>query len=147
MLGIELLNEPSATTVPLDTLVSFYTQGYQIVRKYSPTAYVIICQRIGNADPLELYQANVGTRNVVVDLHFYSLFDTFFVNMSATDNIEFIYKSRKAQLQALNSSNGPLVFIGMSNFAVCYLNILLQNELKSVWNFMVHTEIINYYGA
>ncbi|KAG6666677.1 probable glucan 1,3-beta-glucosidase A isoform X2 [Carya illinoinensis] len=112
LLGIELLNEPSATTVPLDTLVSFYMRGYQIVRKYSPTAYVIICQRIGNADPLELYQANIGTHNLVVDLHFYSLFDTFFVNMSTADNIQFIYKSREAQLQALNSSNGPLVFIG-----------------------------------
>ncbi|XP_021897444.1 probable glucan 1,3-beta-glucosidase A, partial [Carica papaya] len=112
LLGIELLNEPSAASVPLDVLVSYYKQGYQIVRKYSPTAYVIICQRIGNADPLELYQANVGSHNIVVDLHYYNLFDTFFVNMSAVDNIQFIYKSRESQLQALNGANGPLVFIG-----------------------------------
>ncbi|XP_048334909.2 probable glucan 1,3-beta-glucosidase A isoform X1 [Ziziphus jujuba] len=112
LLGIELLNEPSAATVPLDTLVSYYKQGYEIVRKYSPSAYVIICQRIGNADPLELYQANIGSHNIVVDLHYYNLFDTFFVNMSAEDNIQFIYKSREAQLQALNNANGPLVFIG-----------------------------------
>lgn len=112
LLGIELLNEPSAATVPLDILVPYYKQGYQIVRKYSPTAYVIICQRIGNADPLELYQANIGSHNIVVDLHYYNLFDTFFVNMSTVDNILFIYKSREAQLQALNNANGPLVFIG-----------------------------------
>ena len=112
MLGIELLNEPSAATVPLDVLVSYYKQGYQIVRKYSSTAYVILCQRIGNADPLELIQANIGFQNIVVDLHFYNLFDNFFVNMSAVDNVEFIYKSRETQLQALNSANGPLVFIG-----------------------------------
>ncbi|KAE8000000.1 hypothetical protein FH972_004372 [Carpinus fangiana] len=112
LLGIELLNEPSAATVPLDTLVSYYKQGYQIVRKYSSTVYVIICQRIGNADPWELYQTNIGSHNIVVDLHFYNLFDTFFVNMSTVDNIQFIYKSREAQLQALNSTNGPLVFIG-----------------------------------
>ncbi|KAJ4714507.1 Glucan 1,3-beta-glucosidase [Melia azedarach] len=112
LLGIELLNEPSAATVPLDFLVSYYKQGYQIVRKYSSIAYVIMCQRIGNADPLELYQANIGSHNVVVDLHYYNLFDTFFVNMSSVDNIMFIYKSREAQLQALNSANGPLVFIG-----------------------------------
>lgn len=113
LLGIELLNEPSAATVPLDTLVSYYKQGYDIVRKYSPSAYVIICQRIGKADPLELYQANIGSHNMVVDLHYYNLFDTFFVNMSTKDNIQFIYKSREAQLQALNSANGPLVIIGM----------------------------------
>lgn len=112
LLGIELLNEPSAATVPLDTLVSYYNQGYQIVRKHSPSAYVIICQRIGNADPMELYHANIGSYNLVVDLHYYNLFDPFFINMSSADNIQFIYNSREAQLQALNSANGPLVFIG-----------------------------------
>ncbi|KAK6923803.1 Glycoside hydrolase, family 5 [Dillenia turbinata] len=112
LLGIELLNEPSAAAVPLDTLVSFYRQGYQIVRKYSSTAYVILCQRIGNADPFELYQANIGFSNLVVDLHYYDLFDSFFDNMSSVDNIDFIYTNREAQIQALNNANGPLVFIG-----------------------------------
>ncbi|KAJ6915782.1 glucan 1,3-beta-glucosidase A isoform X1 [Populus alba x Populus x berolinensis] len=112
LLGIELLNEPSASLVPMEVLVPYYKQGYEIVRKYSSTAYVIICQRIGNADPIELYQANISSHNLVVDLHFYSLFDTYFVNMSTTDNIDFVYKSRAAQLQALNSANGPLVFVG-----------------------------------
>jgi hypothetical protein len=126
LLGIELLNEPSAATVPLDALVSYYKQGYQIVRKYSSTVYVIICQRIGNADPWELYQANIGSHNIVVDLHFYNLFDTFFVNMSTVDNIQFIYKSREAQLQALNSTNGPLVFIGKLEYD---FHLLLKNLL------------------
>ncbi|KAL9274130.1 putative glucan 1,3-beta-glucosidase A [Drosera capensis] len=112
LLGIELLNEPSAAAVPLDMLVSYYQQGYKIVRKHSPMAYVIVCQRIGNADPTELYQANIGFTNVVVDLHYYNLFDSFFSNMSPADNIQFIYKSREGQLQQLNGSNGPLVFIG-----------------------------------
>ncbi|XP_042502586.1 probable glucan 1,3-beta-glucosidase A isoform X3 [Macadamia integrifolia] len=112
LLGIELLNEPSASGVPLDALVSYYSKGYQIVQNYSSTTYVIICQRIGNADPLELYQANIGFSNIVVDLHYYNLFDTFFINMSAEDNIDFIFKSRQTQLQALNKANGPLVFIG-----------------------------------
>ncbi|XP_022740167.1 probable glucan 1,3-beta-glucosidase A isoform X3 [Durio zibethinus] len=112
LLGIELLNEPSAAAVSLDTIVSYYKQGYEVVRKRSPSAYVIICQRIGNADPLELYQADIGSHNIVVDLHYYNLFDTFFVNMSVLDNIQFIYQSREAQLQALNGANGPLVFIG-----------------------------------
>ncbi|XP_011021833.1 PREDICTED: probable glucan 1,3-beta-glucosidase A isoform X2 [Populus euphratica] len=112
LLGIELLNEPSSSLVPMEVLVPYYKQGYEIVRKYSSTAYVIICQRIGNADPIELYQANISSHNLVVDLHFYNLFDTYFVNMSTMDNIDFVYKSRAAQLQALNSANGPLVFVG-----------------------------------
>ncbi|GMH24684.1 hypothetical protein Nepgr_026527 [Nepenthes gracilis] len=112
LLGIELLNEPSAAAVSLDVLVSYYQQGYQVVRKYSPMTYAIMCQRIGNTDPIELFQANIGFANIVVDLHYYNLFDTFFANMSSADNIEYIYKSRESQLQQLSSANDPLVFIG-----------------------------------
>lgn len=82
------------------------------MRKYSSEAYVIFCQRIGNADPMELYTANIGDLNTVVDLHYYNLFDAFFNNLSATDNIQFIYNKRQPQVQALNNANGPLVFIG-----------------------------------
>lgn len=112
LLGIELLNEPSAAAVPLDVLVSYYMRGYQIVRNYSSKAYVIICQRIGNADPMELYQANIGDSNIVVDLHYYNLFDPYFDNMNAMENIQYIYESRVPQLQSLDSANGPLVYIG-----------------------------------
>lgn len=111
-LGIELLNEPSAGAVPLDTLVSYYKRGYKIVRSYSETAYVIFCQRIGNADPMELYQADLGPTNTVVDLHYYNLFDPYYEKLNATDNIRFVYKDRLPQVQALNGANGPLVFIG-----------------------------------
>lgn len=117
LLGIELLNEPSAAYVSLDILVPFYKQGYQIVRKYSSTAYVIFCQRIGNADPFELYQANIGSSNTVVDLHYYNLFDRYFDKLTSSENIQFLYKNRQSQIQALNSANGPLVFVGnISNF-------------------------------
>ena len=72
LLGIELLKEPLATTVPVDVLVSYYSNGYQTVRKYS--TYVIMCQRIGNADPHELYQINASFSNIVVDVHYYNPF-------------------------------------------------------------------------
>ncbi|KAF3320720.1 putative glucan 1,3-beta-glucosidase A [Carex littledalei] len=112
LLGIELLNEPSAASVPLDTLISYYKNGYQIVRNYSSTAYVIMCQRIGNADPMELYQANIGSSNIVLDLHYYNLFDPYFDNLTGVQNIQFVYNNRAVQLETLNSANGPLVFIG-----------------------------------
>lgn len=112
LLGIELLNEPSAATVTLDVLVSYYMRGYQIVRNHSSTAYVILCQRIGNADPIELFQAGIGLSNVVVDLHYYNLFNPYFATMNSSQNIDFIYKMRAPQLQDLKGMNGPLVFIG-----------------------------------
>ena len=125
-MGIELLNEPSAATVPLDVLVSYYTRGYQIVRNHSTTAYVILCQRIGNADPIELFQAGIGLSNVVVDLHYYNLFDPYFASMNSTQNIEFIYKNRAPQLQALKDANGPLLFIGMIATFLHYFHIAVS---------------------
>lgn len=112
LLGIELLNEPLATTVPVDVLASYYSNGYQTVRKYSATTYVIMCQRIGNADPHELYQINDAFSNIVVDVHYYNLFDDYFDNKTAQDNIDFISKNREPQVEALNSTNGPLIFVG-----------------------------------
>ncbi|XP_062233308.1 uncharacterized protein LOC133930637 isoform X3 [Phragmites australis] len=132
LLGIELLNEPSAATVPLDVLVSYYMRGYQIVRNHSSTAYVIFCQRIGNADPMELFQAAVGISNVVVDLHYYNLFDPNFASMTSTQNIDFIYKMRAPQLQYLKSSNGPLVFVGMFTYLRFYNVSTMPTLLQSI---------------
>ncbi|KAF8654373.1 hypothetical protein HU200_061553 [Digitaria exilis] len=136
LLGIELLNEPSAAAVPLDTLVSYYKIGYQIVRSYSDTTYVIFCQRIGNADPMELYQAYLGATNTVVDLHYYNLFDPYFEKLNATENIQFIYKNRLPQVQSLNRANGPLVFIGMSCRVQSYANLHYLGEWVNEWNVM-----------
>ncbi|KAK8940932.1 hypothetical protein KSP39_PZI009954 [Platanthera zijinensis] len=112
LLGIELLNEPSAAAVPLDILVSYYKSGYQIVRNYSSMVYVIVCQRIGNADPMELYETNIGVKNVVLDVHYYNLFDAYFGDLNPLQNFQYLYNNRRTQLQALNSINGPLIFIG-----------------------------------
>jgi hypothetical protein len=119
LLGIELLNEPSAAAVPLDTLLSYYKTGYKIIRSYSDIAYVIFCQRIGDADPMEIYQAYLGPTNTVVNLHYYNLFDPYFDKRNATENIQFIYKNRIPQVQTLNCANGPLVFIGRSANLFC----------------------------
>ncbi|MCL7049224.1 hypothetical protein MKW94_008092, partial [Papaver nudicaule] len=113
LLGIELLNEPTPK-VDLDILKKYYKDGYDIVRKYSSTAYVLMCQRIGE-NPEGLYRAiaNMGLSNVVIDSHYYNLFfDQGFKNMSPQDNIDFIYRERKPKIESLNDANGPLVFIG-----------------------------------
>jgi hypothetical protein len=96
-------------------------RGYQIVRSHSSTAYFILCQRIGDADPMELVQANIGISNVVVDLHYHNMFDPYFASINSSQNIDFIYKARVLQLQALKSSNGPLIFIGLSTYSPFYI--------------------------
>ncbi|KAM0903988.1 hypothetical protein ACQ4PT_018309 [Festuca glaucescens] len=138
LLGIELLNEPSAGAVPLDILVSYYKRGYKSVRSYSETAYVIFCQRIGNADPMELYQADLGPTNTVVDLHYYNLFDPYYEKLNATENIRVVYEDRLPQVQALNGANGPLVFIGrgVSIYPTLYKDFLCHysGEWVNEWD-------------
>ncbi|RZC46934.1 hypothetical protein C5167_039882 [Papaver somniferum] len=111
LLGIELLNEPHSPEVPLDKLLKYYRDGYDIVRKHSP-AYVIMSQVIGPGDPADIYKANTGKSKVVLDLHYYNLYDSYFENISTQENIDFLYRNRKSQMDSLNAADGPLVFIG-----------------------------------
>eukprot|EP01018_Ginkgo_biloba_P020260 Gb_00974 [translate_table: standard] len=113
LLGIELLNEPRAPDVPLDTLKTYYTNGYNTVRRHSSTAYVIMCNRIGPADPKELFQINNGLSRTVIDVHYYNLFDdSKFKSMNVQQNIDFVYNDRAGTLRYLNSDNGPPIFVG-----------------------------------
>ncbi|KAI3961347.1 hypothetical protein MKX01_007061 [Papaver californicum] len=112
LLGIELLNEAHSPEVPLDTLLKYYKDGYDIVRKYTSTAYVIMSQLIGPGDPADIYKANIGKSKVVLDLHYYNLFDSSFEKMSTQENIDFLYNKRKTQIDSFTAADGPLVFIG-----------------------------------
>ncbi|GLJ06386.1 hypothetical protein SUGI_0037840 [Cryptomeria japonica] len=112
LLGIELLNEPR-TAIQLDTLTPYYKKGYDTIRKYSSSAYVMMCNRIGGADPKELFQMNNGLTRTVVDVHYYNLFDDQkFKSMTVQQNIDFVKYDRAALLNILLSANGPLIYVG-----------------------------------
>lgn len=113
LLGIELLNEPRAPGVPVDTLKTYYKRGYDTVRKHSSSAYVIMCNRIGPADAKELFDINNGLTSTVVDVHYYNLYDdSTFKSMSVQENIDYINNNRAQILQSLTSANGPLIYVG-----------------------------------
>jgi len=113
LLGIELLNEPRAPGVPVDTLKTYYKRGYDTVRKHSSSAYVIMCNRIGPADDKELFDINNGLTSTVVDVHYYNLYDdSTFKSMSVQQNIDYINNNRAQILQSLTSANGPLIYVG-----------------------------------
>uniref|UniRef100_A0A0D6R5D0 Uncharacterized protein n=1 Tax=Araucaria cunninghamii TaxID=56994 RepID=A0A0D6R5D0_ARACU len=113
LLGIELLNEPRASGVDFDTVSSYYTRGYDIVRKHSPSAYVIMSNRLGPVDPKELFEINSGLTNTVIDVHYYNLFDdTRFKNMTVQQNIDYINNERATTLESLAAANGPKILVG-----------------------------------
>uniref|UniRef100_A0A6V7QWP4 Uncharacterized protein n=1 Tax=Ananas comosus var. bracteatus TaxID=296719 RepID=A0A6V7QWP4_ANACO len=109
--AIELINEPLAPGVTLDSLKKYYQDGYNTVRKYTSDAFVIMSNRL-SADPTELLQFASGFSRSVIDVHYYNLYSNIFNGMTAQDNIDYVNNQRSADLSTVTESNGPLVFVG-----------------------------------
>lgn len=112
LLAIELINEPLSPGASLDTLTKYYKLGYDVVRKHSPTVYVVMSNRLGPMDPRELLPLAGGLMRSVIDVHYYNLFSDVYNTFTVKQNIEYIYNNRSAQLNELTTSNGPFIFIG-----------------------------------
>ena len=112
LIAIELMNEPLAPGVSLDTLKRYYKAGYDAVRRYTPSAYIIMSNRLGPADPKELLSFAGGMSRVAIDVHYYSLYTDTFRNMNVQQHIDYIYNQRSSDLNAITTPGGPLVFVG-----------------------------------
>ncbi|KAL2317721.1 hypothetical protein Fmac_031597 [Flemingia macrophylla] len=110
--AVELLNEPLAPGVTVEMLNKYFKLGYEAVRKHSLTAYVVLSNRLGPSQPKELFPLANGLARSVIDVHYYNIFDDVFENMTAQQNIDFIYNNRSSQLNNITTSNGPLTFVG-----------------------------------
>ncbi|CAL9767214.1 unnamed protein product [Musa acuminata subsp. burmannicoides] len=108
LLAVELLNEPQ---VSLDTLKNYYQAGYNAVRKYTNSAYVIMSNRL-NGSNTELLQFASGLSRSVVDVHYYNLFSDIFNGMTVQQNIDYVNNDRSRELNTIITANGPLVFVG-----------------------------------
>ncbi|XP_024517468.1 probable glucan 1,3-beta-glucosidase A isoform X1 [Selaginella moellendorffii] len=111
LLGIELLNEARKEDVSLDVLETYYKQGYERVRKYSSTAYVIMGQRIG-ADPIELVNTLNGSTNVVLDVHYYNAYTPTFDDKSVQWHVDYINNERRTSIANLEKAGNALIFVG-----------------------------------
>lgn len=126
--AIELMNEPMAPGISLDTLKKYYQAGYDAVRKYTQNAYVILSNRLGNADAKELLSFASSLQCVAIDVHYYNLFSDSFSNMNAQQNIDFIHNQRSSDLDTVTAANGPSIFVGNSKTNVYAIK-------TSTWSF------------
>ncbi|KAJ7945378.1 Glucan 1,3-beta-glucosidase [Quillaja saponaria] len=110
--AIELMNEPWAPLISLSTLENYYKQGYDAVRKYTQTVYVIMSNRLNTNSDTELLSFAGGFHRVVIDVHYYNLYTNTFKNMNVQQNIDYVNNQRAAELSRVTSSNGPLSFVG-----------------------------------
>jgi hypothetical protein len=114
--AVELINEPLSPGVTLESLNKYYKAGYDAVRKHSSTTYVVMSNRLGPSEPKELFPLANGLMRCVIDVHYYNIFNDLFENMTAQQNIDFIYNNRSSELNFITTSNGPLTFVGKSYF-------------------------------
>ena len=105
------MNEPVAPGVSVDSLKNYYTRGYNAVRKHSTTAYVIMSTRL-SASSAELVNFASGFRRVVLDVHYYALFDGKFDSFSVQQNIDYVRDTFANDLKLMTTRDGPLTFIG-----------------------------------
>ena len=108
------MNEPHAPKVTLDNLKSYYKSRYDAVRKYKPSAYVILSNQLGNADPKELLLFAGNFNHVVIDVHYYNLYSDEFSNMNV----------QSYELKTVTTSNGPLSFVNQSYAAVAAIAVV-----------------------
>jgi hypothetical protein len=109
---VELMNEPFAPRATLESLMKYYHDGYNAVRKYSSTAYVIMSNRLGPHDPTEFLQFANGFPRAVIDVHYYTVFNDLFNNLTVQQNIDFIKSNFSSELKNVTTQNGPLTFVG-----------------------------------
>ncbi|KAL2893907.1 Glucan 1 3-beta-glucosidase A [Bienertia sinuspersici] len=110
--AVELINEPMAPGVSLEALKRYYKLGYDAVRKHSKSAYVIMSNRLGPARPRELFPLASGLHKTVIDVHYYNLFEDKFNNMTAQQNIDYIYNKGSSDVSYVTTDDGPLTFVG-----------------------------------
>ncbi|KAL5820228.1 hypothetical protein ACOSQ3_022110 [Xanthoceras sorbifolium] len=109
--AIELMNEPLAPGMPVENLIKYYQAGYDAVRKYTSTAFVILSNRLGGHQR-ELLSFAKKLDRVAIDEHYYNLFWDGYKKFSPQQNIQFVYNQRAANLSAVTTPKGPLSFVG-----------------------------------
>jgi len=106
------MNEPLAPRATLDSLTRYYRDGYDAVRRHSPAAYVVMSNRLSSGNATELLQFAGGLRGAVIDVHYYTMFNSMFSNFTVQQNIDFVRTNFSGELAAVTTQNGPLTFVG-----------------------------------
>ena len=108
------MNEPHAPGVTLDNLKNYYKSRCDAMRKYTPSAYMILSNQLGNSDPKEQLSFAGNFNHVVIDMHYYNLYSDEFSNMNV----------QSYALKTMTTSNGPLSFVNQSYVVVAAIAVV-----------------------
>lgn len=129
------MNEPLAPRASLESLTKYYRDGYNAVRKYSSTAYVIMSNRLSSGNPTELLQFAGGYPGAVIDVHYYTMFNSMFDNFTVQQNIDFIKSNFSVELSTITTQNGPLSFVGeymMTPSSLLFFELHIRRKIPKI---------------
>ncbi|KAG2615590.1 hypothetical protein PVAP13_3NG050100 [Panicum virgatum] len=92
------------------SLTRYYRDGYDAVRRHSPAAYVVMSNRL-SGNKTELLPFAAGLQGAVIDVHYYTVFNSMFSNFTVQQNIDFVRTNFSGELAAVTTQNGPLTFV------------------------------------
>ncbi|KAG8067580.1 hypothetical protein GUJ93_ZPchr0005g15241 [Zizania palustris] len=70
-----------------------------------------LASRLGPANATELLQFAGGHPGAVVDVHYYTVFNDLFNNLTVQQNIDFVRSNFSGELTSVTTRNGPLTFV------------------------------------
>ncbi|KAK3012744.1 hypothetical protein RJ639_008092, partial [Escallonia herrerae] len=148
--AVELLNEPRSPGATLESVIKYYRDGYNAVRKHSSTAYVVMSNRLGPMDPKALFPLACGLQGTVIDVHYYNLFwPEVFDSMTVQQNINFINTDRSAQLNEVTTANGPVGDTGLpaalsssdKDLALCKYSEMDKSFFFNSWEWVAEWQV------
>lgn len=139
-LGMGLLNEPvvpgfnGVKGVEKETLLDYYTRAYDVVRYYSPCAYISMEGRVWSS-PWEVHWLmwDVWHTNLMMETHIYDVFDTVtFAKMTPQQEVQYVQKTRASQIRDLQYYGRALLVGEWSNAMAKFPP---QSDTETVKNF------------
>jgi glucan 1,3-beta-glucosidase len=95
VIAIELLNEPLISSLDVNTVRSFYTKGYNLVRGVSDTP-VMLHDGFLAPSAWNGFLGPSSAKNVIVDHHEYQVFDNYLVGLNTAQHCQQVCSSTNA---------------------------------------------------
>ncbi len=109
LLGIELVNEPR-DTIPLEFLKSYYTEGYQRIRKHlRPERAAVVIHDSFRPAEWDQFMSDADYQNVILDTHLYQCFSDEDRQRDIHSQIEVAVVERKQQLDKMRKHHACIV--------------------------------------
>ncbi len=108
LIGIELLNEPR-WDVPIETLKSYYQEGYARVRKHLPNTVAVVIHDGFRADQWSVFMQDPSFANVILDTHRYQCYTKEDTQKNISEHIAYTVDDLRQELDSMQKKELPTI--------------------------------------